>query len=45
MVAVPQGGCLTPSCLPSVLGKLFPIQGNRPGLISSQGPCQEATLW
>lgn len=41
MAAVPQGGCLAPSCQPSVLGKLLPTQGNRPGPIRRQGPCQE----
>lgn len=44
-MAVPQGGCLAPSCQPSVLGKLLPTQGNRPGPIRRQGPCQEEALW
>lgn len=45
MVAVPQGGCLAASCQPSVLGELLPTQGNRPGPIRRQGPCQEEALW
>lgn len=31
MAAVPQGGCLAPRRQPSVLGKLLPTRGTRPG--------------